>query len=281
MPVNSAIIVSRLSKSVTTQEGTLTILGGIDLDVKQGESVAILGPSGSGKSTLLGLLAALDTPSDGEIWLGGTALSGLNEEQKASLRKQKLSFIFQSFMLVDTLTALENVMLPAELAGMADARKQAEAMLSRVGLAHRLGHLPKQLSGGEQQRVAIARAFISQPQVLFADEPTGNLDAANGQRVADMLFELNREHATTLVLVTHDLQLAKRCQRQLLMENGMLTALSQEQPVPSKVADLTCEQQHHSTSDIEPEPEPNPNQEHSVVQGGNPGEQAAQKEAGA
>lgn len=273
--MNSAIIVSRLSKSVTTQEGTLTILGGIDLDVKQGESVAILGPSGSGKSTLLGLLAALDTPSDGEIWLGGTALSGLNEEQKASLRKQKLSFIFQSFMLVDTLTALENVMLPAELAGMADARKQAEAMLSRVGLAHRLGHLPKQLSGGEQQRVAIARAFISQPQVLFADEPTGNLDAANGQRVADMLFELNREHATTLVLVTHDLQLAKRCQRQLLMENGMLTELSQEPPVPSQVADLTREQQHHSTSDVEPDPD------HNVVHGGNPGEQAVQKEAGA
>jgi len=185
---NSAINVVNLEKSVTTQEGSLTILKGINLDVKQGESVAILGPSGSGKSTLLGLLAALDTPTAGEIWLDGEALSPLNEEQKAALRKQKVSFIFQS----------------------------------RVGLSHRLTHLPKQLSGGEQQRVAIARAFICEPKVLFADEPTGNLDSVNGHKIADMLFELNQESHTTLILVTHDLQLAKRCQRQLVMDNGHL-----------------------------------------------------------
>ncbi|WP_415775022.1 ABC transporter ATP-binding protein [Shewanella oncorhynchi] len=219
---NSAINVVNLEKSVITQEGTLTILKGINLDVKQGESVAILGPSGSGKSTLLGLLAALDTPTSGEIWLDGVALSPLNEEQKAALRKQKVSFIFQSFMLVDTLTALENVMLPAELAGVSNAKEKAQAMLVRVGLSHRLTHLPKQLSGGEQQRVAIARAFICEPTVLFADEPTGNLDSVNGHKIADMLFELNQESHTTLVLVTHDLLLAKRCERQLVMDNGHL-----------------------------------------------------------
>ncbi|MGE6434389.1 ABC transporter ATP-binding protein [Shewanella baltica] len=219
---NSAINVVNLEKSVTTQEGTLTILKGINLDVKQGESVAILGPSGSGKSTLLGLLAALDTPTSGEIWLDGVALSPLNEEQKAALRKQKVSFIFQSFMLVDTLTALENVMLPAELAGVSNAKEKAQAMLVRVGLSHRLTHLPKQLSGGEQQRVAIARAFICEPTVLFADEPTGNLDSVNGHKIADMLFELNLESHTTLILVTHDLLLAKRCERQLVMDNGHL-----------------------------------------------------------
>ena len=219
---NSAINVVNLEKSVTTQEGTLTILKGINLDVKQGESVAILGPSGSGKSTLLGLLAALDTPTSGEIWLDGVALSPLNEEQKAALRKQKVSFIFQSFMLVDTLTALENVMLPAELAGVSNAKEKAQAILVRVGLSHRLTHLPKQLSGGEQQRVAIARAFICEPTVLFADEPTGNLDSVNGHKIADMLFELNQESHTTLILVTHDLLLAKRCERQLVMDNGHL-----------------------------------------------------------
>ncbi len=201
------------------------------MDVKHGESVAILGPSGSGKSTLLGLLAALDSPSEGEISLDGVSLVGLDEEQKAALRKQKISFIFQSFMLVDTLTALENVMLPAELAGIKDARTKAEQMLNRVGLAHRLGHLPKQLSGGEQQRVAIARAFIAEPKVLFADEPTGNLDKHNADRVADMLFTMNRESATTLVLVTHDLQLAKRCQRQLEMTDGQLYEQAVQQEV--------------------------------------------------
>ena len=219
----NAISVTDLNKTVVTQEGELTILNGISMDVKQGDSVAILGPSGSGKSTLLGLLAALDTPTSGEIFLDGVALSKLDEEQKAALRKQKVSFIFQSFMLVDTLTALENVMLPAELAGVVDAKQKAQNMLERVGLSHRLSHLPKQLSGGEQQRVAIARAFICEPKVLFADEPTGNLDKANGDKIADMLFELNQESDTTLVLVTHDLALAKRCQRQFLMDNGVLT----------------------------------------------------------
>ncbi|WP_445945377.1 ABC transporter ATP-binding protein [Shewanella sp.] len=235
----NAISVTDLNKTVVTQEGELTILNGISMDVKQGDSVAILGPSGSGKSTLLGLLAALDTPSSGEILLDGVALSKLDEEQKAALRKQKVSFIFQSFMLVDTLTALENVMLPAELAGVIDAKQKAQSMLDRVGLSHRLSHLPKQLSGGEQQRVAIARAFICEPKVLFADEPTGNLDKANGDKIADMLFELNQESDTILVLVTHDLALAKRCQRQFLMDNGVLTeALSPEMtnnPTPSSV----------------------------------------------
>ncbi|MXR69108.1 ABC transporter ATP-binding protein [Shewanella insulae] len=220
---NSAIKVSDLYKSVTTQEGELTILNGINLDVKSGESVAILGPSGSGKSTLLGLLAALDSPTRGEIVLDGVTLNGLDEEGKAALRKQKVSFIFQSFMLVDTLNALENVMLPAELSGVNDAKQKAQQMLERVGLSHRLNHFPNQLSGGEQQRVAIARAFICEPKVLFADEPTGNLDGANSDRVADMLFELNRESDTTLVLVTHDLQLANRCQRRLNMQAGQLS----------------------------------------------------------
>ena len=192
----SAITVKGLIKSVATQEGELTILNGINMEVKQGESVAILGPSGSGKSTLLGLLAALDSPTSGEIVLDGEALQHMDEEGKAALRKRKVSFIFQSFMLVDTLNALENVMLPAELAGIDKAKEKAEAMLTRVGLSHRLTHFPNQLSGGEQQRVAIARAFICEPKVLFADEPTGNLDAANSQKVADMLFELNRESDT-------------------------------------------------------------------------------------
>ena len=223
MSKNSVITVKALVKSVATQEGELTILNGINLDVKCGESVAILGPSGSGKSTLLGLLAALDSPSSGEITLDGEALQLMAEEGKAALRKKSVSFIFQSFMLVDTLNALENVMLPAELAGIDKAKEKAQTMLTRVGLSHRLTHFPNQLSGGEQQRVAIARAFICEPKVLFADEPTGNLDAVNSQKVADMLFELNKESDTTLVLVTHDLVLAKRCERQLLMNSGELT----------------------------------------------------------
>ncbi|OEG75322.1 ABC transporter ATP-binding protein [Shewanella colwelliana] len=237
MSENSAITVNNLIKSVATQEGELTILNGINMDVKLGESVAILGPSGSGKSTLLGLLAALDSPSAGEIWLDGTALSVLDEEGKAALRKHSVSFIFQSFMLVDTLNALENVMLPAELSGIVDAKQKAEAMLERVGLSHRLNHFPNQLSGGEQQRVAIARAFICEPKVLFADEPTGNLDGANSDKVADMLFELNRESDTTLILVTHDMQLANRCERQFLMQSGQLSeSTSKSQPVMKSVS---------------------------------------------
>ncbi len=206
----------------------LNILKGIELEVKQGESIAVVGPSGAGKSSLLGLLAALDTPTSGEVFLDGVALSKLNEEQKAALRKEKVSFIFQSFMLVDTLTALENVMLPAELAGVKHARQKALDMLEKVGLSHRLTHLPKQLSGGEQQRVAIARAFISEPKVLFADEPTGNLDGDNGAKVERMLFELNEQSETTLVVVTHDTALADRCQRQVRMDNGQLTEITPE-----------------------------------------------------
>ncbi|WP_037411021.1 ABC transporter ATP-binding protein [Shewanella fidelis] len=240
MSENSAITVSHLVKSVNTQEGELTILNGINMDVKQGESVAILGPSGSGKSTLLGLLAALDSPSSGSIKLDGVALENLDEEAKAALRKQKVSFIFQSFMLVDTLNALENVMLPAELAGVDKAKQKAEAMLERVGLSHRLTHFPNQLSGGEQQRVAIARAFICEPKVLFADEPTGNLDSANSDKIADMLFELNRESVTTLVLVSHDMELASRCQRQFIMDSGRLT---------EKVSDSTMAQSAELTEE--------------------------------
>ena len=209
----SAITVKNLVKSVATQEGELTILNGINMDVKHGESIAILGPSGSGKSTLLGLLAALDSPSSGEIILDGIAIQNLDEEKKAAMRKQKVSFIFQSFMLVDTLNALENVMLPAELAGIPKAKEKAKSMLDRVGLSHRLNHFPNQLSGGEQQRVAIARAFICEPKVLFADEPTGNLDTATGTKIVDLLFDLNREFSTTLVLVTHDERLAQKCDR--------------------------------------------------------------------
>ena len=225
---NPAIKVVDLEKSVKTQEGMLNILKGIDLEVKQGDSIAIVGPSGAGKSSLLGLLAALDTPTSGEVFLDGVALSKLNEEQKAALRKDKVSFIFQSFMLVDTLTALENVMLPAELAGVKNAKQKALDMLDKVGLSHRLTHLPKQLSGGEQQRVAIARAFISKPKVLFADEPTGNLDGENGAKVERMLFELNEQSDTTLVVVTHDMELASQCQRQVRMDNGKLTEITPE-----------------------------------------------------
>ena len=225
---NLAIKVVDLEKSVKTQEGMLNILKGIELEVKQGESIAIVGPSGAGKSSLLGLLAALDTPTSGEVFLDGVALSNLNEEQKAALRKEKVSFIFQSFMLVDTLTALENVMLPAELAGVKDAKQKALDMLDKVGLSHRLTHLPKQLSGGEQQRVAIARAFISEPKVLFADEPTGNLDGDNGAKVERMLFELNEQCETTLVVVTHDMDLANQCQRQVRMDNGQLAEITSE-----------------------------------------------------
>ncbi|GAA5188789.1 ABC transporter ATP-binding protein [Ferrimonas gelatinilytica] len=220
-----AIQTVALTRQVTTLDGALTILNGVDLEVKSGESLAIIGPSGAGKSTLLALLAGLDRASSGEIWLAGTALHELDEEGRAALRRQSVGFIFQSFMLVDSLTALENVMLPLELAGSKGAEASGRALLARVGLEDRLDHFPNQLSGGEQQRVAIARAFASQPQILFADEPTGNLDHANSELVEDLLFELNREIGTTLVLVTHDLALAKRCQRQVSMRAGRLEAL--------------------------------------------------------
>ncbi|MDN3651270.1 ABC transporter ATP-binding protein [Thalassotalea ponticola] len=201
-------------------DNVLTILRTIDLQVKSGETLAIIGASGSGKTTLLSLLAGLDVPSNGEIFLKGLPLHQYDEEQRSQVRANHVGFIFQSFLLITSLTALENVMLPAELAGDSDAKHKAEAMLQRVGLGSRFDHYPSQLSGGEQQRVAIARAFISQPDILFADEPTGNLDATTGETINQLLFELNEQQGTTLVLVTHDNELAQRCQRQLTMHAG-------------------------------------------------------------
>ena len=202
--------------------GELEILKGINLEIKSGEVVAIIGASGSGKSTLLGLLAGLDEASDGRVVIGDTELGALDEDGRALFRGREIGFVFQSFQLLPALTALENVMLPLEMQGHADARVQADHFLERVGLAQRTDHYPRQMSGGEQQRVAIARAFASKPRILFADEPTGNLDTATGQRIIDLLFELNREEGTTLVLVTHDLKLAERCDRQLELEAGAL-----------------------------------------------------------
>jgi putative ABC transport system ATP-binding protein len=213
---------SQLSKRVSTAESELEILRGIELEIKQGETAAIVGASGSGKSTLLGLLAGLDTPSGGMISLDGINIVNLDEDQRATLRSQKVGFVFQSFQLLPALTALENVMLPLELAGIAHAREKSEEFLSRVGLDERLHHYPRTLSGGEQQRVAIARAFASQPVILFADEPTGNLDTATGANVIELLFGLNEEEGTTLVLVTHDNSLADRCQRKFTMTAGQL-----------------------------------------------------------
>ncbi|MBV2131260.1 ABC transporter ATP-binding protein [Pseudomonas sp. MAP12] len=209
-----------LSKVVDSAEGALTILDDLSLELKRGDSLAIVGRSGSGKSTLLGLLAGLDQPSSGEVQLAGHALSRLDEDQRARVRAEHVGFVFQSFQLIDSLTALENVMLPLELEGRADARQSARSLLERVGLGQRLSHYPRQLSGGEQQRVAIARAFVGQPDILFADEPTGNLDSQTGERISDLLFQLNHEHGTTLVLVTHDARLAARCQGQLRLEGG-------------------------------------------------------------
>ncbi|MDF2178826.1 ABC transporter ATP-binding protein [Aliiglaciecola sp. CAU 1673] len=216
-----------ITKVVNTSEGKLQILESISFDVKQGESVAIVGASGSGKSTLLGLLAGLDQVSSGEIFLDGQPLHELDEEERAGLRGEKVGFIFQSFMLVQSLTALENIMLPAEIAGLSDAKARAQEALEQVGLSHRAKHYPNQLSGGEQQRVAIARAFITRPKILFADEPTGNLDAANGEKVEKLLFNLNKEAGTTLILVTHDRQLAAHCDRQLNMSGGRLSAVQE------------------------------------------------------
>ena len=214
-----------LSKVVSSAEGELTILDDLDLELAKGDSLAILGRSGSGKSTLLGLLAGLDQPSAGEVQLAGHALSQLDEDQRARVRAEHVGFVFQSFQLLDSLTALENVMLPLELDGRSDARQRASALLERVGLGQRTSHYPRQLSGGEQQRVAIARAFAGEPDILFADEPTGNLDSQTGERITELLFELNRERGTTLVLVTHDARLAGRCQRQLRLEAGRRVAM--------------------------------------------------------
>ncbi len=211
-----------LNKHVTSSEAELTILENLNLAVPHGERLAIVGRSGSGKSTLLGLLAGLDSPSSGKVLVDGVEISSLSEDGRASVRGQKMGFVFQSFQLLPSLTALENVMLPLQLAGRDDARPLAEAALARVGLQHRLSHYPKQLSGGEQQRVAIARAFAPNPAILFADEPTGNLDATTGQQIIELLFSLNEEAGTTLVLVTHDDALAARCQRRLVLSEGKL-----------------------------------------------------------
>ena len=198
----------------------LTILDGVDIVIDSGEAVAIVGESGSGKTTLLGLLAGLDVPTDGAVWLDGSKISDMSEDKRARVRGRAVGFVFQTFQLIESLTSLENVMLPGELRGEATARTDALNYLQRVGLEDRTTHYPRQLSGGEQQRVAIARAFASNPKVLFADEPTGNLDTGTGEKVAELLFDLNREDDTTLVLVTHDQRLAERCDRTYTMSAG-------------------------------------------------------------
>ncbi|HSX85377.1 MAG TPA: ABC transporter ATP-binding protein [Cellvibrio sp.] len=214
-----------IDKTVTTFEGALTILNQVSLSVVAGESVAIVGASGSGKSTLLGILAGLDLPTSGEVILNGHILTALDEEGRAKVRAENIGFIFQSFQLLPGLTAVENVVLPLELHGVKQARALAVDFLNRVGLGQRLHHYPQQLSGGEQQRVAIARAFASQPRILFADEPTGNLDSITGARIIDLLFELNREQGTTLILITHEDRLAARCQRRIELASGEIIAV--------------------------------------------------------
>ncbi|WP_111637092.1 ABC transporter ATP-binding protein [Marinomonas shanghaiensis] len=226
MASSTAIKVSNLTHTVTSNTGDLTILKGINMEIKESESVAIVGSSGSGKSTLLGLLAGLDVNTSGEVLLYDQEFSGQSEEKRALIRGQYVGFVFQSFHLLPSLQAIENVMLPAELKGDKDARKKAEVLLDKVGLSHRLTHYPNQLSGGEQQRVAIARAFASNPKILFADEPTGNLDEENGKLIIKLLFDLNQSQGTTLVMVTHDNELAKMCDRQLVMSAGQLTEKS-------------------------------------------------------
>ncbi|MGH8475003.1 MAG: ABC transporter ATP-binding protein [Methylococcales bacterium] len=211
-----------LSKTVDTARGSLTILHSVDLSIAQGETLAIVGASGSGKTTLLSLLAGLDQPSGGRVFVDGECLTAMDEDGRASIRSRYIGFVFQSFHLLPNLTALENVMLPLELLGRNDARSAARALLSRVGLDERLSHYPNQLSGGEQQRVAVARAFAAMPRVLFADEPTGNLDSATGEQIIELLFEINREKKTTLVLVTHDDALASRCERIVHLKAGSI-----------------------------------------------------------
>lgn len=221
---DSIISVQHVFKSVTDSTGTLDILRDIHFDLRARETVAIVGASGSGKSTLLAIIAGLDTPSRGRVLQGQQDLFALDEDQRAALRAKSVGFVFQSFQLLGNLTALENVMLPLELAGRRDARSVATDMLARVGLSERLGHYPKVLSGGEQQRVALARAFVVAPAVLLADEPTGSLDFATGERVMELMFELNREQGTTLVLVTHDSAIATRCDRRITIEAGRVVS---------------------------------------------------------
>ena len=224
----AVVAAQSLSQRVSTQDGALDILVDVNLAVKAGETLAITGASGSGKSTLIGLLAGLDQASSGDVYLLGERLNDLDEDARARLRAGRVGFVFQSFQLLPALNALENIMLPLELIGAADARERAHAWLARVGLAARAGHTPRQLSGGEQQRIAIARAFATDPHVLFADEPTGNLDADTGARIIDSLFELNDSAHTTLILVTHDDALATRCQSRLHLVAGQV-----QEPLPA------------------------------------------------
>ena len=217
-----------ISKQVSSPEGHLTILSEVSFSIRSGESVAVVGPSGAGKSTLLALLAGLDLPTEGHVVLNGYNLSELDEDGRARVRAESVGFVFQSFHLVPSLNALENVMLPLELAGAADARATAHSIIEQVGLEERWRHYPAQLSGGEKQRVAIARAFATEPAVLFADEPTGNLDSRTGSNIMELMFELNRNSSTNLVLVTHDLSIAKRCGRMLSLDAGLLVSDSQE-----------------------------------------------------
>ncbi len=221
--------VQGVGKRVVSPEGPLDILVDISFTVQAGESLAILGASGAGKSTLLGILAGLDEPTHGGVWIGDQPLHQLDEDGRAAVRRTQVGFVFQSFNLILSLTALENVMVPLELQGVAQARQRSEELLYRVGLERRLHHTPNHLSGGEQQRVAIARAFAASPRLLFADEPTGNLDSATGQKIIDLLFALNRDQGATLVLVTHDVELAARCGRRLQIEQGRMLPFAAEE----------------------------------------------------
>ena len=223
--IEDAVLAARnVSKEVSSPEGSLTILSNVSFEIDKGDSVAVVGASGAGKSTLLALLAGLDLPTEGDIWLNGVNLTNLDEDGRAELRAASVGFVFQSFHLVPSLNALENVMLPLELAGIDSPRQKALDILQQVGLGERWSHYPAQLSGGEKQRVAIARAFATEPAVLFADEPTGNLDSRTGEHVIDLMFELNRDSSTTLVLVTHDKPLAARCDRIISLDGGRLVS---------------------------------------------------------
>jgi putative ABC transport system ATP-binding protein len=222
--IDAVLVAEKLSKKVISPEGGLTILSDVSFSISSGESVAITGASGAGKSTLLALLAGLDQPSEGRIWLNGHELTALDEDGRALIRAESVGFVFQSFHLVPSLNALENVMLPLELGGKSDARAIALNIIDQVGLSERWSHYPAQLSGGEKQRVAIARAFATQPAVLFADEPTGNLDSRTGEHIMDLMFELNCDSSTTLVLVTHDKSLAARCDRKIELDAGLLVS---------------------------------------------------------
>ena len=221
---NAILRAEHLSKLVVTVDHQLTILDDVSLSVESGQSLAIVGPSGAGKSTLLGLLAGLDTPSSGRIWIAEKDITAMDEEGRAAVRAELVGFVFQTFQLLGSLTALENVSLPMELAGESQARDRAIEYLARVGLGERIGHYPKQLSGGEQQRVAIARAFACHPKILFADEPTGNLDQKTGLKVSDLLFELNEQSDATLILVTHEHRLAERCDQVIVVDDGRIVS---------------------------------------------------------